>query len=715
MSRHMTEAGLILGTAAYMSPEQARGKAVDKRADIWALGVVIYEMLTGRRLFRGETVSDILAAVLTSDPDWTSLPATTPARLRLLLERCLERDARQRLRDVGEARVALADPSLMLPTPPTAPPLAAPPPVARRAAIAAAVALVVVSAAALSAWAWTRLRPSSPPQPVTRLSISLAPGQVLAGGPPVTVSRDGRRIAYTVRDPDGATRLYVRPLDRFASSIVPDSEGAQLPFFSPEGDRIGFFARGKLRIASVSGGEPVAIADASFQPFGGAWSEDDTIVFVPALSSGLLRVPVSGGTPEPLTTPDEASGGYAHVFPQVLPGGQSVLYTIWGGAPTEVGGGALIPIRGGAPVTRLTQGYWSSQYAASGHLVVSGRGLAASPFDPSNPRAARERTLVVDDVFSSPSSNSSWFSISESGALVYVPGDPNLSTLVWVDRQGTVTPISARPASYSDPSLSPDGTRVVVEGEAYTDLWIVDLRRGTRSRLTAEDERGDYPVWSRDGSRIFFGSNRGGDWDVYAAPATGGAAQRLLARKGTQIPLSEAPDGTLLFSERTAAGTGADLWTLAPDGSAAPLVVSRASKVGGQFSPDGRRVAYVSDESGRDEVYVRAVGRTDETIAVSTDGGRSPRWSPDGRELYYRRGDTFLAVPVSTTGPLSVGDARALFDIHAGVGRSSNHAGYAVAPDGRFLVLRLDPRAIPTQINVVLNWFEELKAKVGAR
>jgi Tol biopolymer transport system component len=294
-----------------------------------------------------------------------------------------------------------------------------------------------------------------------------------------------------------------------------------------------------------------------------------------------------------------------------------------------------------------------------------------------------------------------------------VPGDANLGSLVWVDRQGAATEAADKPASVADLALSPDGTRVVVEQNDA--LWVVELQRGTRRKVTQDDQRTNaYPVWSRDGSRIYFGSNRSGEWELYAAPSAGGEAKRLLARKGLQLPVSEAKDGTLLFCER-ATGTGADLLTLSPDGKVAPFLVSPASKVAGQYAPDGRTIAYVSDETGRDEVYLRSVARPDQVVAVSTDGGRAPRWSPDGKELFYRRGDSFLAVPVSTAGALSVGDARKLFELRAASGRSTNHAAYDVSPDGRLLVLRLDPRAIPTQIHVVLNWFEELRAKVPTR
>jgi len=708
-----TAAGLILGTAAYMSPEQARGRAVDRRADIWAFGVLLYEMLTGRRLFDGETVSDTLAAVLKTDPDWSALPAGTPETVRKLLRRCLERDAKQRLRDIGEARVALGDTSGLSTAGAT---LAAPVVVTWRSpAVWAALALVAAASAIGSIWAWTRLRPSSP-SPVTRLSIQLPAGQVLAGVGGPALSLDGRLVAYVARGADGVSRLYVRPLDRFESNVIPGSEGARQPFFSPDGNRIGFFAGARLLTASLAGGTPVAISDAGFQTFGATWGEDDTIVFVPTLVSGLLSIPASGGKPQKLTEPDEAARGYAHVWPRFLPGGRTLLYTIWAGQSGEVAGGALLSLDTGTPLTRLTREFGSLTYASSGHLLVSGRGgVTAAAFDPDHPQATRARMPVLDDVYSTPVDDNSWFSVSDSGTLAYVPGDPNLGVFAWVDRAGVVTPISEKPTSVADPTLSPDGTMAVVE-QGDDALWVVELRRGIRRRLTQDDERNSaYPVWSRDGSRIVFASNRGGDWDLYAAPASGGPAKRLLARKGLQLPASEAPDGTLLFCER-ATGTGADLLTLSRDGKVAPFLVSPTSTVGGQYAPDGRTIAYVSDETGRDEVYLRSVAKPAVAIAVSTDGGRAPRWSPDGKELFYRRGDSFLAVAVSAAGSLSVGDARKLFDLRAGTGRSTNHAAYDVAPDGRrFLVQLLDPRAIPTQIHLVLNWFDELKAKVPSR
>ncbi len=715
LAQTSTAAGIILGTAAYMSPEQARGKPVDKRADVWAFGVVLFEMLSGRRLFDGDTVSDVLAAVLKTEPDWTTLPPTTPARVRQLLGRCLERDAKQRLRDIGEARVALSDTT----SHPTAPLVRGVTPAATswRSPVAwLALGLVALASAAAGIGLFSGLRPA-PPRVVTRLQIALPPGQVLSGNGGPAISRDGRTLAYAARDATGVARLYLRALDRFEASVVPESEGAQAPFFSPDGTRVGFFARAKLLTAAVAGGAPTPIADASSHPMGGTWGEDDTIVFGPALTVGLLRVPASGGKPQQLTEPDEAARGYAHGRPQFLPGGRSLLFTIWGASGAEDRGPALLSLEKGT-WTHVASGMWSARFARSGHLLLSGpRGIRAAPFDPDRPRPTNPQTFVVDEVFSTVAWSDSWFAVSDTGTLAYVPGDVTLGRLAWVERDGRVSPVSDSVVSLSDACVSPDSEKVAFQ-DRDDNLWTLDLRRGTRIRLTLDGEGSNaYPVWSRDGAHVLFASNRSGDWEITSVPAGGGAATRLLTRKGNQFPLSVAPDGTLLFNERSKGKAAAVLYTRSPDGSVKPYLDSPFSTVGGQFSPDGRAVAYVSDETGRDEVYVRPFGREGDAAPVSTEGGNAPRWSPDGRAIFYRRGDAFLAASVTSVGgTLTVGDSKKLFEARAAPGRSTIQAGYSVSPDGRrLLVLLLDPRAIPTQINVVLNWFEELKAKVPAR
>ena len=713
MSRHATEAGLILGTAAYMSPEQARGRTVDKRADIWSFGVVLFEMLTGHRLFSGETVSDTLAAVLREEVPWSSLPAETPHGVVRLLRRCLARDPRQRLRDIGEARLALSEPfdSSAASAGPPAKASALP---ARRPRPWAALALIAAVSAGAGAWAWARLHPVAAPG-VTRFTIPLPPGQVAAGNGAPAITRDGRTIAYVARDASGVSRLYLRALERFESVVVPESETAQQPFFSPAGDRIGFFARGKLMAAPVSGGAPTAIAEASYQTFGATWGEDDTIVYVPTLMSGLLQVPSAGGKPRSLTEPDGASKGYAHAFPHFLPGTRGLLFSIWGGVNMEAAGTALLPA-GAATWSLVSTENWQSSHAASGHLLFgSARGnITAIPFDSTRPAAPRLPALVLEDVFTTPNINTSWYSTSATGTLVYVPGDVTLGSLAWVDRNGSVSKIEDKPSRLSDANLSPDGTRIAFVQD--NSLWTMELRRQALARLTLDGEGNNrFATWSRDSSTVLFSSNRGGEWDAYSIPAGGGPAKLLLKRPGIQLPLSTAPDGTLLFAERLK-GNSTDIFMLSPKGEVTPFLLSPFSKVGGQFSPDGRLVAYVSDETGRDEVYVRSAARPEVGLAVSTEGGRGPRWSPDGREIFYRRGDAFLVARVTTTGTLSVSDSRKLFELQVASATTTQQSGYGVSPDGqRFLVQLPDPRALPTRINVVLNWFEELKAKVPGK
>ncbi len=706
----MTQAGVVMGTAAYMAPEQAAGKQVDKRADVWSFGVVLFELLTGRRLFEGETVSHTLADVLRAPVDLSPLPPATPLAVRRLLERCLERDPKRRLRDIGEARIALSDPDTLAPAPrPIAPAVVASP--ARRPLVWAALALAAIAAVA-GVWALARFRPAAASREVTRFTIPMPPGEVVTGGAPA-ITRDGRFVAYAARGADGVARLSVRALDRFESTAIAGSDGAQLPFISPDGRQVGFFAHGKLMVASREGGAPNAIADASYLPLGAAWGENNEIFYVPALNSGILRIAASGGKPQRLTEPDEGAKGYAHVWPQYLFDTHSLLYTVWGGLGALTYKTVLVSPRDGKSAELAEGNGWSSRYAASGHIVRSGtRDLTAAPFDPARPREPAARTPVVEDVFTSPNSNLSWFSMSDTGTLVYVPGDPSLCTLAWAGRGGAVAPISRKPQRVDDIALSPDGTRAAF-GLDFA-VWMQDLQRGTSIRLTREDEAySRFPVWSRDGARVLFASNRAGDWDLYTVSANGGPSKRLLARPGTQMPLSEAPDGTILFIERNKSVAG-DLWTLAPDGKAAPLIVSAPSKLGARYSPDGRMIAYVSDETGREEVYLRLVAKPEEALAISAEGGAEVAWSADGRELFYRRGEDFYAVKV-TPGTLSAGRPEKLFETAAARGNSANSVGYGVAPDGRFLIRQPDPRAIPTRINVVLNWFEELKAKVPVR
>jgi serine/threonine-protein kinase len=680
---------------------------------------VLYEMLTGRSPFAGDTVSDTLAAVLKTEIDWSALPRGTPPRLLQLLERCLDREPRRRLRDIGEARVALERGPID--EVPAAVAAALPLPPWKQPAAWTALAVVAVAAAALGAGAWARLA-GPPAGAVTRLSIALPAGQVLAGAGGPAITRDGRTIAYVARDAAGMSRLYLRALDRFEPTTVPESEGATEPFFSPDGRRVGFFARGKLMTAALAGGAPTAIADAGSFPVGGSWGEDGAIVYVPALTSGLMEVASSGGEPRRLTQPDDGANGYAHTWPQVLPGGRQVFFTVWAGATVANRGGALLSLESGKWAHVLDgENQWGgvARYARSGHLLVSrSHGVIAAPFDPARPTVVRAESFVLDDVFITSSASISWFAVSDNGTLAYVPGDPSLGTFAWVDREGHLAPIAGGEMSAVDLVLSPDGTRVAFEDTNDT-IWVVDLRRGSRTRLTFDGQGSNaYPIWARDGKHVVFSSNRGGDWDLYDVAAGGGPARRLLAQKGNEFASSQGPDGTILFSQRKQ-GTGVEVWALAPGGAAKPWLVSSFSTTIAEYSPDGRMLAYVSDETGREEVYVRTVAEPAEAAMVSTDGGREPKWSADGRELFFRRGDAFLAASVTLAGSppsIAVGDPKALFEMRAAYGRSNVHVGYSVAPDGRGLFVQLlSDRALPRRIDVVENWFGELRAKVPPR
>ena len=697
-----TLAGMILGTAGYMSPEQARGQAVDKRADIWAFGVVLYEMVTGRRLFDGATVSDSLAAILREEPDLTRAPEWT----RRLLRRCLEKDPKKRLRDIGDAIPLLED--------------AGPPPTTSRGRLAWTIAalLAVAAAASLVFALWSRL--TAVPKTATRLTIQFPPGQEIVSYPAIT--RDGRTVAYVTQQGAEDSQLYLRDLNSFEARAVAGASGARQPFFSPDGIWVAFFAHGQLQKAEVTGGAPVRLADAAYS-FGGTWNDDNTIIYAASLGSGLLRIPASGGTPESLTKPDGAAKGYAHIFPQALPGGRSVLFTCWG----QTQGGAVLSLDSRqwqvvVPQTGFAVATFEATGGSTGRilLVDQAAGIRAAPFNVAHPGRTSADTSVLANVYSEVETESlGWLAVSTTGTAVYAAGNPAKTSLAWVDREGRIEPLGKDQDAYREASLSPDGAKAVVRQSLG--LWIHDLRRGTRSRVTTPANSSTIlPLWSHDGTRIIFASNRGGDWDIYSQPADGSRpAEALLQRPYDQFPLSIAPDGTLIYVE-IHPSTGRDLWVLSPDGKTSPLRVTPFTETQGQFSPgaasDGPRwVAYSSDESGKSEIYVQSYPGGEHRIPVSTGGGILPRWSRDGKELFYISGDALVSVAVRPDG--SFGAPRRLFD------RSNflfNHRfnSYSVSPDGkRFLMIQRDPGSVPRQLNVILNWSDELDrlAPVGNR
>jgi Tol biopolymer transport system component len=696
MSLAATKMGVILGTAGYMAPEQARGAAVDRRADIWAFGAVLFELLSGKRLINEPTASDALAAVLKSDLNFSALPDTTPKRVRRLIERCLTRDPKQRLQAIGEARIILASPDEE--AAPVAAIEAAPqkPPAIWMAACAIFALLAAIAIVAL----WKR--PAAVATITARLTIALPPGQEIVDFPAITP--DGRTVAYVAQHGTDAPQLYLRDLSSFEARVVAGAGGAQRPFFSPDGKWLAFFAQGQLQKVEVGGGTPVRLAETPMA-FGGTWTEDNIIIYAASLGSGLLKVPASGGTPESLTKPDGAAKGYAHTYPQILPGGRTLLFTIWGRST----GSAVLSLDSGKWETVLPETGWSAAMfeatnGSRGRLLIVDEAaeLKAAPFDAAHPAQTSADTSVLANVNFIESDGRPWLAISGTGTAVYAPGNPSKRSLVWVDREGKTESVAKEQSTYEEVRLSPDGTKAVVR--QGVDIWIHDLQRGTRSRLSPPNTKNFNPMWSPDGKRIILSSTREGDWDIYSQPADGSQpAEALLKRPYDQGPLSMLPDGTLLFSE-IHPKTGPDLWILSPDGKTTPLRVTPAVEDDGQFSPGPagapRWVAYTSDESGREEIYVQAYPSGANRTAVSTGGGILARWSRDGKELFFVGGDAMMAVAMHSDG--TFGAPRRLFD------RSNYYfffPSYDISPDGkRFLMIQRDPDSVPRQLNVILNW-----------
>ena len=691
MTMGATQAGAILGTAAYMAPEQAKGKAADRRSDIWSFGVILYEMLTGKRLFQGESAVEILGGVLNKEPDL----CYAPPRVHRLLRWCLEKDRKERLASISDARRLLKDVGQAHGLSPTGHG-----PVLKRWPW---IAAGVVAVASLVFALWNR--PMAVQKTAARLTIPLPPGQEVTSYPAIT--RDGKTIAYVTQQGTDDPRLYLRDLNSFESRAVAGSSGAAQPFFSPDGKWVAFFAQGQLKKAEVAGGAPIRLAEAPI-PFGGTWNEDNTIIYAGSLGSGLLRIPASGGTSESLTKPDGAAKGYAHVLPQALPGGRSVLFTIWG----QTQGNAVLSLDSRQremvlPERTFGSGIFDPTGGSTGRLLVvdQAAGLRAAPFDAAHPAPTSADTTVLTNVYYDVERESrGWLSVSNTGTAVFAPGNPAKTSLVWVDREGKIEALGKDQDVYREVSLSPDGTNAAVRHGF--DLWIHDLQRGTRSPLTSGNANNLLPLWSRDSTRIIFASNRGGDWDIYSQPADASRpAEVLLKRPYDQYPLSVIADGTVLYVE-THPKTGRDLWTLSPDGKTSPLRVTPFNETEGQFSPgpEGRPrwIAYSSDESGRSEIYVQSYPSGTNRTAISSGGGMVPTWSGDGKQLFYITGDAVVAAEVRSDG--TFGPPHKLFDRSNFFFHTLFHS-YEVSPDGkRFLMIQRDPGSVPRQLNVILNW-----------
>jgi len=655
-----TVAGLILGTAAYMPPEQARGKAVDKKADIWAFGVVLFEMLTGRRLFEGETVSDVLAAVLKTEPDLAALPAGVPPRVRRLLGRCLRKDPKQRLHDIADARMELIEEEEAGTVTSG---------VGRPGGVGALLpwAVAVLAIMASAGWALLGGRQGAAPPRALKLAVLPPAGMVSSG--PIDLSPDGRQLVFTAAGADGRARLYVRSLDALEARALPGTEGADAPFFSPDGRSVGFFAERKLKRVDLAGGPPRELADAPDHR-GGSWGSQNLIVFAPEGGGPIFRVPASGGDVAPATTLDPTAQETSHRWPRFLPDGKRFLFMSRKPQPpgrlaVEVGS-----FEGGLR-TRLVESNTGGAFARGQLYFVRETTLLAQALDDRTLALSGEPVPVAEDVWrNSTTAGLTAFSVAEDGTLAYRRGGRAIGQLTWLDRQGQRLGTVGPPAILGGVVLSPDDRRVLVHitdpVRATGPLFVLDAATGMTTRVTFGAGNQIRGLYSPDGRLIVFSSDSKGAFDLYRLEVgAAGEPSPLLVSGVWKFPESWSPDGRFVSYTQREPGKPGDIWILPMTGEARPFpfVQTPAEEFGPAFSPDGRFLAYVSDESGSPEVFIRTFPSSLAKWQVSTSGGARPVWRGDGKELFYLAPDRRLvAVPIAlTAGGLEPGPARPLF------------------------------------------------------
>jgi Tol biopolymer transport system component len=699
-----TRAGMILGTAAYMAPEQARGKAVDKRADIWAFGVVLYEMLTGKRLFDGDTVSDILAGVLKTEPDLSSVPV----QVRRLLRSCLQKDFRQRLHDIADAKLLLED----------APAPASGAQATSRLhwlwpAIAVVLAIVLIGAAVL------QLRQAPPTEPVS-MQFQIAAPEDTHFTAQMALSPDGRMLAFTAAS-DGFNSLWVRPLDSLQARPLRQARPSQPFFWSFDSRFIAYHADGKLTKIDVTGGPPQVVCDAPNGVVGGFWTKDDRIVF--GQSPGpLMSVPASGGVLTPFAALDSSRGITTQVLPSLLPDGRHVVFY----AGYQSRNGVFLTSFGAGPGSAkflvdapVAASFAPSADSTSGHLLfMRDNTLVAQPFDLTNLALAGTAVPVAEGVGTSLAHG--FFSVSKNGVLAYRTGPSGGLRLAWLDRTGKETGSVGPPGDYRALALSPDGARVATSRmEARNlDIWLFDLERNTNTRLTSDPAADNAPVWSRDGSRIAWVSRAalaGNNQGLFMTLAGGDAKPEMLLPPTPGLyPWDWSGDGHLLLYSAADPKTGkAHLWTLAMDGErkSAPITQTDFIETQAQFSPDGRWISYVSNESGTNEIYVRPFPASPEQggkIKVSEGGGTGARWRRDGKELFYIAGDTkMMAVDVRTTPSFKAGVPQPLFQTRIRPGTGSFM--WDASADGKRFLIATVAAEKSDAITIVTNWQTMLK------
>ena len=713
----MTSAGVILGTAAYMSPEQAKGRLADRRSDIWAFGCVLYEMLTGTQAFASDGLSETIAAVLRSEPDWGRLPGDTPPRIRVLLKRCLKKDARQRLHHAADARIEIDDPDAEVT------PSAASPPHARTPLSWVALSLVAGAAlASLLWWAGTR-RVTATAAPI-HLSLTLmnqsAPYVHMNASRELAISPDGQRIVY-VANRNGKSQLFLRALGESDGKPIGGTDDAVTAFFSPDSEWIAFGAGSKLQKVAVSGGSPVTISNlAGTGFFGGDWGADNTIVFVPDYNGGLWTVSANGGTPQPLLKTDVDKDRVSFSDPQILPGGSGVLFTLASGhAVTADDEDVAVLEPGGREPRILIHGASHPRYLPTGHVVYMHAGaLLAVTFDVSKLAITGTPVAVIEGLGRTWGGDAA-YSVADNGTLVYeaATGTSPGGLFVLADRKGNLRPISTKRGNYSEFSISPNGRTLAARVFAVNDdVWTYDVASGAPLRLTFEALDEIFPQWTADGAHIAYGTRTG---TIFWKSSDGsGPREELTHGEYPRYPSSFSRDGRQMAFVEIHPSRRRDIWVMPLDGDrhAEPLMATDADERDARFSPDGAWLAYVSDETGRDEVFIRPIGSHGARRQVSSEGGTGPTWAPNGRELFFAKGNQLSAVTLDGHGN-PVGRDHVLYSAPKleDLQFDAETPLYDVMPDGEHFVFLLQQMSSPTRYNVILNWFGELKARVPAK
>ncbi len=718
----LTAMGLILGTAAYMAPEQARGRRVDRRADIWAFGIVLFEMLTGKVAFAGDTVTDVIAAVVTRDPDWTALPADTPDALRRLLSRCLDKDPRRRLRDIGEAGLAVAE---IIAAPPDAPgesAQAAPRPRTTRGWMLAVGALAV----ALTGAGYFAGRSAGPREPgIQRFEIQVPSGTSLRteNRPVIAISPDGMAIAFTALG-EGASQLYVRRRDEADARVLAGTEGASNPVFSPDGRWVLFVAGPELKKVSVDG-LVVALASVS-DPRSAAWLDEATVVFSPNPDRELFTVSAAGGEPKALTTMNTAGGERTHRWPTAMPGGKAVLFTVGNLSSPDNYDQADIDavIVATGERKRVFRGASMARYVPTGHLLLAREGsLYAVPFDAASLEVSGDIVPVLPGVATDSTTGAAHFDVADDGTLIYLAGGTtNVDRrMFWVTPAAPPEPLPNLPAAvYNDPKISPNGRLVaLLTGPSGSgDVWVYDVERAISTRLTF-DATNATPAWSEDSRFVYYAAISAGTGTTFwRKPADGSReAEKVAELPGKRAFLQHVEPGgeSLLLDVLEGGNTDVVRVPMSTGAATVPLVAGPANEYGAVASPDGRRVVYATTESGVSEIFVRDLAQGGGRWQVSTRGGEEPRWSADGRELFYRFDTRLFSVRVEPGPQFRVGAPRVAVDGIYNL-RSDTSMSYDVDPKGaRFLMIRpatSEASADITTVRVVLNWLDELREKV---